>query len=92
MKHFAGAQSSLGNANGLSRYTRTGLLTIQLFTPQGDGLALADTISTAFEEGVRGKRTLNGVIYKNVSSQEIGIDGPWFQTNINADFEYDQVG
>lgn len=89
--HGPGSQTSLADSSGKTRYTKFGLLTIQVFTPVGDGLTNADTLVESLESGVRNVSTPNGVWFKNVRSNEIGVDGPWFQTNVLAEFQYDQV-
>ena len=91
VRHVTGTQAALADFSGVRRFTKTGLVTIQLFTPTGDGLTLSDTLTEAFEAAVRTKSTPNGVWFRNVRSIEIGNDGPWFQTNILAEFEYDQI-
>src|SRR5690554_1219021 len=92
VQHIQGQQSSLSNLSNKRRYTKRGLLTIQLFTPTGDGLQKSDQLVEQFEAAVRNVSTPNGVWFRNVRSSEVGEDGPWFQTNILAEFEYDQVG
>jgi len=92
VQHTQGQQSSLSNLSNKRRYTKRGLLTIQLFTPTGDGLQKSDQLVEQFEAAVRNVSTPNGVWFRNVRSSEVGEDGPWFQTNILAEFEYDQVG
>ncbi len=91
IRHGPGAQRGLADISSVRRYTQNGILTIQLFTPSGDGLTLADTISEAFLTGVSGVSTPGGVWFKNQRSVEVGNDGPWFQTNVIAEFEYDQI-
>ena len=90
VRHIFGEQSSLSDDAGVRRYTKRGIVTVQLFTPTG-GLVSADSISDTIENAFRGVSTPNGVWFRNPRSNEIGVDGPWFQTNIIAEFEYDQV-
>lgn len=89
--HQTGNQATLAGSSGVRRYTRTGLLTVQIFTPTGDGLSVADEYATAFQSALQGKSTPNGVWFRDVTAQEAGIDGPWFQTNVVGTFEYDEV-
>ena len=91
LRHTTGGQSSLMDNGGKHRYTRSGLLIVQIFTPMGDGLKKADTLSTAFRDAVEGVTTVNGVWFNNVRINEVGRDGEWYQTNVLADFRYDEV-
>ena len=92
VRHVGGAQTSLSDVSGQKRYTKTGLLTIQLFTPAGDGSTAADPLCDQFEAAFRDKSTPGGVWFRNPRSVEIGNDGPWWQTNILGDFQYEQFG
>ncbi len=91
IQHGPGGQTGLTNHDGVRRYTKTGLLTIQLFEPSTDGLQLADSVSDAFETEISPASTSIGVWFRNVRSNEVGNDGPWFQTNVIAEFTYDHV-
>jgi hypothetical protein len=89
---------TLGRApDGKRRYTRTGLVFVQLFTPLGDGLSLADQLATIARSAFEGVVTTPGnVIFRAVSVNEVGSEvgpekGGWFQTNVTAQFEYDEI-
>lgn len=96
--HTSGEVASINPANVSGgagpakrrRYNRTGILTVQIFVPSGDGLELADEISSRMEAALQGKNDAEAVAFRSVFSQEIGIDGPWHQTNTVATFEYDE--
>lgn len=91
VRHVFSAQSALSDDAGKRRYTRDGLVTIQLFTPFNEGLSNADTIASLLQGAFLGVSTPNGVWFRNVRTNEVGVDGPWFQTNVLADFRYDEV-
>ena len=91
IRHVDGFQSSLVGEAGNRRFTRLGLLTMQLFTPFGGGLAENDSIASALRAAVEGVSTPNGVWFRNARVAEVGQDGPWFQTNVLAEFEYDEL-
>jgi hypothetical protein len=86
-------QVTLGQADGRRRFTRTGLVFVQLFTPTGDGLSLADSLATIARSAFEGVATTPGnVIFRAVSVSEVGPEeGGWYQTNVTALFEYDQI-
>lgn len=91
VRHLTSEQASLSDEAGVRRYTRRGQVTVQIFTPQGDGLVAADTIASAIQDAFLGVSTPNGVWFRSVRTNEVGIDGPWFQTNVLAEFQYDEV-
>lgn len=91
MKHASGTQASLAGDTGQRRWTRTGVLTIQVFTPAGEGLSRSDVLSTILVDALEGASTPHGVWFREVRAQEIGPDGDWYQVNVMAVFEYDEV-
>lgn len=92
MQHGSGGQATLSNEVGARRFRYTGAVTVQLFTPTGDGLVLSDQLVQVVKNAFAGVTTNPGNIHlRNVRSQEIGQDGVWFNTNVLADFEYDEV-
>lgn len=91
VRHGTGFQATLAGETGNRRFTRPGVVTVQIFTPSGDGLELSDILAIIAARALEGVRTDNGVWFKNVSAPEIGHDGKWFQRNVTADFEYDEV-
>lgn len=91
VRHSYGFQSALSNSGGRHRYTELGMLTIELWFPAGKGHREMDPFAQLLVNDLRGTRTENGVILRNVRPMEMGQDGIWFRTNVLADFEYDQV-
>lgn len=91
LSHNDRSQVALGNANGQIRYEAQGVLVVQIFTPLGEGLSNADSYAILIEDAFDGARTPGGARFKNVTSREIGSDGPWFQTNVTVEFYYDEV-
>lgn len=90
-RHATGQQTSLSDETAKKRYRFTGVLAIQIFTPSGDGGKLSDEIADVVMTFFQGKSTSNQVWFRNVRLNEVGASGPWFQANIIADFQYDQV-
>ncbi len=89
------AQWTLGRQRGLSvgtkRYEREGIVTVQIFTPFGSGLSQADDLSKIAYDAFEGVDTPNGVWFRNVRVNTVGQSGEWFQTNVIADFIYEEV-
>ena len=88
----AGGQATLSGDTGQRRYRRFGVLFVQVFTIFGDSNSLSEQLvrvaMSAFE-GVDLAPT--GVIFRDVRFTEVGQDGAWAQTNVSANFEYDEV-
>jgi len=91
VRHEDGFQATLSDHGGRRRFRRVGTVTVQLFTPDGDGQTLSDTLVAIVKGAFEGKSTPRSVIFRDVRVQEIGIDGIWFNCNVQADFEYDEV-
>lgn len=89
--HNIRRQGALSAATGHILYEIEGILTIQLFTPHGDGLLKSDKLSKIVEDAFDGVKTPSGVWFKNVRSNEVGPSGAWFQTNVVVEFNYDEI-
>lgn len=88
--HTTGEQATLSNHLGQQRFQRNGIFTAQVFSPIGTGLSIGDNLYKIVVDAFEGKASPGGVWFTNVSVNEIGPEGSWFQTNITADFEYDE--
>lgn len=85
-------QVTLAGFSGGRRFRRTGICTVQIFTPLGDGLSTADQLATIARSAFEGQTTPSSVIFRAVSVNEVGRDeGGWFQVNVLAQFEYDEI-
>lgn len=86
-----GFQATMGSP-GSNRFQHIGLVTVQLFAPQGDASidirAKADDVLAIF----MGKETTNNIHFYNVQVRQIGNDGAGlYQINVIASFRYDQI-
>lgn len=91
MRHQEAEVTSLSGGIGQQRYTRTGNVFVQLFAPDGEGQEDMDAVAQHLLDALEGKTTAGGMIFRAVRYNEVGSDGPWFQGNVSAEFEYDQV-
>ena len=91
LQHTDGGQASLTGGLGTTRWGRTGILTVQIFVPTGEGLSEARSLAKIVTDGFEGTSTTNGVWFRNARINEVGPDGDWFQTNVLIDFIYDEV-
>jgi hypothetical protein len=89
VQHNSGSQRSMGE-EGNRKFTRFGILTIQLFTPFGDGSGVSDEISQILIDIFEGRKTApDDVWFRSVRYREVGQDKAWWQTNITVDFRYE---
>lgn len=86
----AGGQATLSGDTGKRRYERFGVLTIELYSPAGDGMRIADEMIRVAKGAYEGQR-VGGVTFHRVRPTEIGPDGPYTHTNVLVEFEYDEV-
>lgn len=91
IQHTWGSQATLSGDTGKRRWLRRGMATVQIFTPTGDGLSLSDKLTMVAMRAFEGRSTASGIWFRYVRADEVGPDGVWFQTNVLASFEYDEV-
>jgi hypothetical protein len=96
VQHGFFSQKTIGGKKALGgcgqRFRRTGVVTVQIFTPFGDGLTIADPLIDLVLDTFEGESTGSDRIeFRNVTANEVGNDGTWYQTNIVADFDYDRI-
>ena len=72
---------------GSRKHLTEGILTVQIFTPSGDGHALEDLIVEVLKPALRSV-SIGDLWFGNVVPREIGTDGPWFNTNLVAEYRY----
>jgi len=92
VQHNTGRQATLSNGVGQRRFRRTGVVTVQVFAPTGDGQEFSDQLATIAKNAFEGVTTSPGrVMFRDVRLREVGQDGNFYQVNVLADFEYDEV-
>ncbi len=91
LRHTTSGQASLSGQSGTRIFTRNGILTVQIFVPPGKGLAEATDLPKIIQDSYEGVETSNGVWFRDVVVNEIGSDGDFYQTNVVALFEYDEI-
>jgi hypothetical protein len=90
VKHASGERASLGRMDGKTKETQGGLIFIEIYTPRNDGLQSSDTLSAAFADALR-KFSDKEIWIRNVVGTEIGEDGSWFRSDVQAEFQYDLI-
>jgi len=90
IQHVGGGQASLSGAVGSRRFDRFGMLTIQCFSPVGDGNTDADDLAGTLVNRFEAIRN-SQVWYRNIRAIEIGKEGSTVQVNFIADFVYEEI-
>jgi hypothetical protein len=87
MRNEDAGQNSLGSL-GNRTFDRVGRIFVQIFTPLNvDGMVTADTLAESARAILEGTST-SGVHIYGVSTREVGPDGKWFYTLVEAPFTY----
>lgn len=80
------------STQGRRRYETTGTVTVQIFTPFGDGNALGDVLAQVILDVLRGHiGSPAGLSFFDIDPNEIGETGPWFQMNVGASLRYQEL-
>lgn len=86
-----GRQVSMGDP-GNNRFRRFGIVTIQVFEPQGNTGKDARVKAAAARDLFTGAQTTGGVTFYDVYARQIGNDGNgYYQINVFAPFWYDEI-
>lgn len=84
-------QRSLGST-GNRRFRVYGMVMVQIFTPFGKGQVEADLISGVVKGAFRGVNTgADAITFRNARVVDVGHDGAFLQTNVFAEFDYDEI-
>lgn len=84
-------QRSLGEV-GNRRFRVYGLVMVQIFTKYGSGQENADLISGVVKGAFRGVNTgADAITFRNARVIDVGHSGPYLQTNVVAEFDYDEI-
>lgn len=95
VRHVTGGQATLsGGLGGGSRprFRKTGTVIVSIFQPveAGGDTLQAENLAKVAKAAFEGKATPSQVWFRDVVPNEVGIDGPWFQVNVIASFDYDE--
>lgn len=75
-------------------YEGFGVVILQIFTPIGCSLTLADdmvNVAKGALQGTRGTGEFCSLVFRGATVNEIGVDDKWHQTNVIVPFEYDEA-
>jgi hypothetical protein len=88
VRHLISPQETIGGPE-CSKFLTEGLVTVQVFTPSGDGHVLGDQIVEVLKAALRNV-SVGNLWFFDVRVNEIGQDGPWFNQNVVAGFRYQE--
>lgn len=84
-------QVTLGEANN-RRFRIRGLVTVMIMTPYGKGQVESDAISGVVKGAFRGVNTgPDSITFRRVRVIDAGPSGAYLQTNVLAEFDYDEI-
>lgn len=79
------------DVSGRRRYTNLGIITVEVYTPIGQGLVLIRQLAPIARKAFQGKHSSPGNIwFRRARINEAGVDGPWNRMTVIVDFEYDE--
>lgn len=91
VQHAKGGGQSLTGANNKIKYTRQGVMTVSIFIPNGNGLALGRSLGKTVADVFEGKATASAVWFRDVRVVEVGPSNEWYQFNVVIEFTYDEI-
>lgn len=94
VKHLDGGQATFAGSDGLRKFSRVGLVTVQVFQPllNMGGLSVVQKLAIIARDAFEGKSTTDGIWFQNVKTKTIGSDSKgWYQINVLASFTYDEL-
>lgn len=91
--HNTGRQTSLTGEGGQRRFTRYGIVFIQIFVPVSfkNPLTIASKLGKVALDAYEGRSSPGGIWFRNARLNEIGPADGWEQVNVVAEFQYDEV-
>lgn len=87
--HSGSRQDTLGGI-GSRTFRRSGIVTIRIYTQAGKGLQESHQLAKVATDAFEGK-SVSGIWFRNVRAIEIGREGSFYQVNVIAEFEYDEI-
>lgn len=91
IKHAVGFQTTLSGDAGQRRFARTGVLTVKLCAPKGDGLSACYQLAKLVGDVLEGQATPRQVWFRDVQVNELDTKGNFSQVNVTATFTYDEI-
>lgn len=90
VQHATGNQASLAGDDTTRRFKSTGTVTIQVFTPIGDGSLAEYSVGQEVLNAYRKAQNVN-LWFRNQRLREVPSDTMFAQINVLSEFTYDDV-
>jgi hypothetical protein len=88
VRHTTAGQSTLAGASGTRLFRRNGIIIVQLFEVKGKGVIGTVDLAKIIMDAYEGVTTVGGVEFRDVTINEVGPEGDFFQENIVIPFSY----
>lgn len=85
--HQGGGQRTLGG-RGERRFERTGFVMAQIYTPAAKGLQESYQLAKVISDAIEGNDSPEGVWFRRLRINEVGVDGMFNILNVIFDFDY----
>lgn len=90
VRFASGGVTSLGGQTVATRRARGGTIIIQVFSQIGQGEEPGDVVTDQLVRLFEGMRD-GPIMYSNVAVRDIGREESWWQTNVQAEFDFEVV-
>lgn len=90
VRHLVRQQNSMGGV-GSRRWRSNGLVFVQVFVPLNTGIRSSDSLAQTVRTTLEGIQLSGPVWFNDALVREVGESDGWFQTNVEAEFVYDEV-
>jgi hypothetical protein len=92
VQHRRGGLATLREPSAGGRFRAFGSVIVDIYGPLGDGLTANDAYVKVTQSAFEGHATSpDGVLFRDVRVREVGGAGDSYQTQVQADFEYDRI-
>lgn len=90
--HLDSKQSSFGGPAGPRRFTRPGVVIVEIFAPLtlGNGVTLVEQLAIVAREAFEGVSTPSGVWFRGTRIRELANDRVWCKRLVTIEFSYDE--
>lgn len=90
IQHQRGAQVGIGDA-GRRRFRSWAVVTVKVFTVEGDGLTTSDYIANIVKTALRARANPDKVYFRDVRIVDDGRDGGNYKVRVLSNLDYDEV-
>lgn len=90
VRFASGGVTSLGGQTVATRRARGGTVIIQVFSQIGQGEEPGDVVTDQLVRLFEAERD-GPIMYRNVAVRDVGREESWWQSNVQADFDFDVV-